>query len=215
MALTRVNGQKYDQGQYFQEGVCFRLSFKWAAVSMFGGDFNYAMDKGGLSIASTKKKFGEYIDFSEKHLADATKNWSDSKVFGDWVAGDVLQAMAYINKWGVKVTDSTHAYGGVTLDKIVDGTASDYMKAANAAGITVVYGYYGYDKGVPAGHATAYSNGRYFDPNYGTYTSSETTAAGIGRDIDAFIADKERTWTQKRFIIYLLGAANPTVKKRA
>lgn len=214
MAMTRVKGQKYDQGQYFQEGVCFRLSFKWAAVSMFGGDFNYAMDKGGLSVASTKKKFGEYIDFSEKLLADTTKTWSDSKVFGDWVAGDVLQAMAYINKWGVKVTDSKHAYGGVTLDKIVDGTASDYMKAANAADITFVYGYYGYDKGSPAGHATAYSKGRYFDPNFGTYTSSETTPEGIGRDIDAFIADKERSWTQKRFIIYLLTASSPTITKR-
>jgi hypothetical protein len=210
MALTIVTS--YSQKRYGR-GVCFRLSFKWAALSLAGGSFNLALDSGGLNVDSTKTKHLEYRTVSAATESDKSYNFLDKASFDAYVDEDGKQAVDYINRWGLHFKGSKSGggkgtlYNGVSVAQMFPGTLTKYFaQTPGAAGLSLVYGYYGHKAGGPAGHAVAYSNGKFFDSNSGIFDCSPPDAAGV--DIDAYVS-KYYTWPPEKFAVFVLAMTPP------
>jgi len=200
--MTRV--ATYKQARYAR-GVCFRLSFKWAALSLVGGEFNMALDNAGLNVASTVGKHVAYRQVSQAKETDPSANFTDKAEFDSYVAEDGKQAADYINKWGLRFKGSKgsggQVYNGVTVAANLSQKLSQYFATESyAADRSLVYGYYGLKASKPAGHAVAFSKGRFFDSNTGVWDCAPPGGAGV--DIDNYIAT-HYPWPTK-FVIFVL-----------
>ncbi|WP_291296455.1 hypothetical protein [Elioraea sp.] len=210
MPLEKLGGLNYSQDRYAKKkggegGVCFRLAFKWAAVNLVGGEFRYALDSHGLNVSKTIKKFNAYATRGGTIPADQKIPWNTPKL-EQFLAEGVWEGLTYINRWGVTFKDRKgKKFGGVSVESVECMTAGAFLAQVNNPKLTFIYTYSGPAKdGVGTGHATAYSGHRYFDPNHGVYSSPAPTAAGIGADIDAFLAAKETDWNPQRFWVFVL-----------
>jgi hypothetical protein len=205
MALSAKPETEYSQGRY-SRGVCFRLSFKWAALSLVGGEFNLAKDSTGLNVDSTKRKHADYRTVSAVKEQDPNYDFTNQQTFDGYVDEDGREATRYINSWGVRFKGSKASghtlYNGISVQARMEETLSHYFARVPAASTqSLVYGYYGTKALKPAGHAVAFSKGKFFDANSGVWLCNPPSAAGT--DIDGYVAQTYALWPRK-FVIFLL-----------
>jgi hypothetical protein len=209
MPLEKIDALSYSQGRFADrhggKGVCFRLAFLWAATHLVGGEFNYALDKKGIDVDSTIREFDAYVAPAAAMIARPGIDWSGDAALHELAGTDAAQAMTFINRWGVSFKDRKgKKYGGVKAKAIKQAKASVFLAERTDARVTFILGYYGRDGGKPMGHATAFSNGRFFDPNHGVYFCRAATPAAMGADIDVHIAQVETAWSPTLFLAYEL-----------
>lgn len=213
MPLEKIDALAYSQDRFAArhdgKGVCFRLAFLWAATNLVGGQFNYALDKKGIDVDSTIKEFDAYVKPSAA-LLSRPQPFAGQQGLRELADVDTAQAMAFINRWGVSFKDRRGtSFGGVKVRRIKEAKAGAFMAELPDANVTFILGYYGYENQKPTGHATAFSNSRFFDPNHGAYFCRATTPAAMGQDIDAHVATVEVGWTPTLFIAYELAETAP------
>ncbi|MCU0985359.1 MAG: hypothetical protein MUC89_10520 [Acetobacteraceae bacterium] len=193
MPLEKIDALSYSQERFANKhggkGVCFRLAFLWAATKLVGGEFNYALDKKGIDVDTTIREFDAYVAPAAAMGARPGVDWLGEAALKELAGTDAAQAMTFINRWGVSFKDRKGTtYGGVKTKAIKEAKASVFLAGCKDADVTFILGYYGREAGKPNGHAVAYSDKRFFDPNHGAYFCNAPTPAAIGADIDAHIA---------------------------
>lgn len=214
MPLEKIDALSYSQDRFVArhdgKGVCFRLAFLWAATNLVGGEFNYALDRKGIDVDSTIREFDAYVAPAAAMIARPGIDWSGDAALHELAGTDAAQAITFINRWGVSFKDRTGTkYGGVKVARSKQARASVILAGRSDALVTFILGYYGREGGKPTGHATAFSNGRFFDPNHGVYFCRAATPAAMGADIDAHIAQVETSWSPTLFITYELAETAP------
>jgi hypothetical protein len=213
MPLEKIDALAYSQDRFAArhdgKGVCFRLAFLWAATSLVGGSFNYALDKKGIDVDSTIKEFDKYVKPAAA-LIGRPEPFVGQHGLRELANVDAAEAMTFVNRWGVSFKDRNGtSFGGVKMRRIKEANAATFMAQLPNPNVTFILGYYGYENQKPTGHATAYSNSRFFDPNHGAYFCRAPNPAVMGQDIDAHVATVEVGWTPSLFIVYELAEAAP------
>ena len=191
------------------KGVCFRLAFLWAATTMVGGQFNDALDKKGMDVDTTIKEFDRFVS-PTVDLMKRPQPFVGEQGLRELANVDTAQAMEFINRWGVSFKHRKGTtFGGVKVRRIKEAKASAFMAELPDVNVTFILGDYGDENQKPTGHATAFSNSRFFDPNHGAYSCRAPTAAAMGQDIDAHVATVDVGWTPTLFIAYELAETKP------
>ncbi|CAO3423590.1 hypothetical protein [Azospirillum endophyticum] len=200
--MTRHNNKLFSKT--VQGGMCFRLSFKWAACRIKGAIFkNY-----DLNVVKSHQKHSQYRVKSK--AVESTADFSQAGVFDQYVMNDIQEAMNYIKEWGMKFTarnggTKTVYNNAVGINKVSMKPVDIYLLQEDSTPLdqhSFIYGFYG-QRGVnPAGHATAFCRGRYFDPNYGEYSFSTNTHAQVGNDILAHV-NLQYSWARHHFVFVL------------
>lgn len=200
-------------GTLATRGLCFRVAAKWAACTMSGGEYRYD----SVNVVKTVGKHRDYRTSSLKTEADMSKDFTQDKTLKDYFEADILEAASYINKWGVKFTgrdgsDGKVVYNGVSTGSPIQQKVEDYLSPhVDVAGLTFVYGFFGRinpsGRVVPAGHATAFSNGRFFDPNYGVYSFAPADGKAVGTEIRHFLSTTYTTWTPVHHVVFAMAKA--------
>jgi len=191
-------------------GICMRLSFKWLACKFFGGVFAY--DETNVKKASEKLDAytREAIDMLRGSDFKGDERFSASK----YVVTDLLQIKAYINKWGIKVTDHVKTvYRNIHCAEAVRAPLHQYVKSRRGtvaqADMALMITFYmlftkqriqaalpkiafaGPDsRKLMAGHAVAYFGGdnTFFDPNYGHFRVEKSSCLDAAQEIETFLA---------------------------
>jgi len=204
-------------------GMCFRLSFKWAACKMRGADFTF-------SEISASTAHGKHSDYrvESKIFEAAHPNMASNQIFGTYVSSDVMNAWTFLNRWGMKFTGRVGGekivYNGcVGVSGISVKPIDIFMKGnkkSSISNMSFIYGVYGREKNLskpgektPAGHAMAFSNGRFFDPNFGEVSFSSDKGGDIGNDILSHIR-RYYPWFSNQYV-FLLENRNGTAVKKA
>ena len=80
------------------KGVCFRLTFKWAACTLVGGQFNFTPSADSVATKHSKYRTGTLAE--EKRLGGDFKDLKDFLAYTkiDWDA-----AHKFVNEWGAQI----------------------------------------------------------------------------------------------------------------
>src|SRR5688572_4828142 len=84
------------------KGICFRLTFKWAACALAGGRFKY-------EEANADKTAAKHTEYRKETLAmekTLEGDFSDSKNFSKYVDLDHKETRRFVKEWGAKFTDA-------------------------------------------------------------------------------------------------------------
>lgn len=187
------------------KGICFRLTFKWAACTLAGGRFKY-------DEANADKTAAKHTEYRKETLAmEATLkgDFSDSQDFAKYVDLDHKETRRFVKQWGAKFTDADkNVFTNLdVLNQTID-PIYDYLKTTKVPGDYAVLGvFYGRNGSSAWGHVVGFCTrgGKsadgpcFFDANSGLweFDSDENFADSIrsyirnvylkgGRTIEAF-----------------------------
>lgn len=155
-------------------GLCFRISWKWAACKAANAPFAYM----GMNAETTAKK---HMAYRVPTLALAPKTDFDSPVqTAHYIATDRDEHMHYMTFWGTAFSDADKGkHIGASPSGLIEKPLEDAMKelgAANMGAYLYVLYWRGQDKAGKSavfGHAVAFSGGAspcFFDSNTAEYT---------------------------------------------
>jgi hypothetical protein len=189
-------------------GICFRVTFKWAACMFFGGEFKYDQ----LNVVKTANK---HVAYRQKTLqaAEKTKDFDDT-TFGSYVDLDGEETLNFINTWGVQIKDAKKTvYQGLYVAQRLKVPLWDYLSSSkNWATETLIQTFYGRkivdSARRPAGHAIAfYGPGPWlFDANDGVYSFDATDGPGIGAEIKDYLETDYTSFPHEKFLLSRLGS---------
>jgi len=159
------------------KGVCFRLTFKWAACTLVGGQFNFTPSADSVATKHSKYRTGTLAE--EKRLGGDFKDLKDFLAYTkiDWDA-----AHKFVNEWGSKFTDANKkVFNNVyVFDQSMDSIREYLLTHPNLAPAAIMVGYYGRraDGKTAWGHVVGYctrgggptkGDPCFFDSNAGVY----------------------------------------------
>lgn len=144
--MTKV--KSFQQGNVIKQvtvqlptkGVCFRLTFKWAACTLVGGQFNFTPNADKVASKHSTYRTGTLA--AEKRLGG---DFSDLKDFLAYTKIDWDAARKYVNEWGAKFTDANKkVFKSVYVFDQSDDSIREYLQAhPNLAPAAVMVGFYG------------------------------------------------------------------------
>ena len=186
-------------------GICFRVVFKWTACAMKGGEFKYDQ----LNVFKTAGKHLQYRTGSMAKENDLGFDFGNPASLRTYIDDDMQEAANYINNWGVLFKDKNKTeYNGVRVsERLNDNIFMNFLGRSDVSDVTFVYGFYGSvsPSGVtlPAGHATGFCRGQFFDPNFGVFEFDSDDPAVIGAEIDAHVK-QYYPWGTKQYAMFML-----------
>ena len=231
--LIKVYEQSH--GKLPTPGVCFRVTFKWAACMLFGGEFNFD----NLNIVSTANK---HVEYRQKTLAIANKVKEEGGEFDDatfegYVNTDGEETLAFINTWGVKIKDKNKTlYHGLCVKKRLKASLWDYLTSSGSSATfsfmggptnwisyltapdnweseTLIQTFYGRKledgKRKPAGHALALHGPKryFFDANAGLFVLESSGTKGVANEIKTYVTNNYSSFSHEKFLLSRLGTS--------
>ncbi|TVT83496.1 hypothetical protein [Pseudomonas sp. H3(2019)] len=167
-------------------GLCFRVTFKWAACNMAGGRFKY--NESEINADKTASKHVAYRQETLRMYAAHNNNLSAS-AFSRYVLLDWHETRDFVNNWGQRIVDADKAvFSGISVFRQRDESIRECLhEIGTGPGVTVLAVFYGHNSNGSAwGHVVAFC-GRgapgtggpcFFDSNYGVYGFSENDDIG-------------------------------------
>jgi hypothetical protein len=202
MGLTPVSGHTLAkfQGKFLghikdpaTRGVCFRLTFKWAAAQCVGGGFNFS-DPTAKRAEST---YGKHVAYRRLTLEAAkTAKFSDDSQFRDYVMLDERETKNYIDLWGKRFKAGGAHHSDVKVVAQQVGGTTTKLESVLTEGVVLVITFYWRDKGgdrTARGHAVALSwlgGPLFFDVNAGEFTFDKKTPLDVAEDVRAHVHTK-------------------------
>jgi len=172
------------------QGVCFRLTFKWAAVTLVGSYFN-----SNPNANKTATKHSQYRDDTLKIEKRLGGDFSSNDEMLAYIETDYLASRAFAEKWSREFTTygSDEKKSGKASIKVLEQNKepiSDYIRKADILeNVAILAGFYGRKTdGKVWGHVVAFCTnggksgyGSFFDSNAGLYDfeSGEDRAEAI------------------------------------
>jgi hypothetical protein len=159
------------------KGVCFRLTFKWAACKLVAGDFNYEPYPNKIATKHSQYRAATLAIFPKKY-----KDLSNNTHYNEYIDTDYRETALYVNTWGKQFKDKNKTtYSGVKV--ISQNKKAIWENELSNSGNAILGIFYGRDKsGVPFGHVIAFAHDitlasmfsvklvpTLFDSNYGEF----------------------------------------------
>lgn len=167
------------------KGVCFRLTFKWAACSLVGGLFNTSPN-----ADKTAAKHCEYRAGTLKEEKRLSGDFSAPEALERYTKIDWDASRRYLNLWGEKFTDANKmVFRNVYVeDQSIDSIREYLQNRPNLGTAAVMAGFYGHraDGKAAWGHVVAFctrggptaDGASFFDSNFGVFEFDENEDKG-------------------------------------
>jgi hypothetical protein len=185
------------------KGICFRVTYKWAACQLLGGEFKYD----ALNIVKTVNKQAAYRQ-KTKDYSDANADLKDAGVLRGFVDLDTQEVVSFINEWGMTVKDAQKTlYQSLVVSEQVREKPWDYMRKGEGwRKETLIIGYYGpsFGTGEAMGHAVALHGPGpvFFDANFGMYEFGTSDPAA---EVEGHVTGYLLAFRPTHFVITKLG----------
>jgi hypothetical protein len=194
------------------KGVCFRITFKWAACMLIGGEFNYTpnADKTATKHSTYRK---ETLAIYPKKYSSLSKDTD----YEEYVSADYRETKTYVDLWGKLFKDKNKTtYSGVSVvDQCKNSIWSLSSFQPDRAYLGIFYGRG--SSGAPFGHVVCLAfdctfddsmeivcKPKFFDSNFGEYEFSKDE--DIAELIKIFIVGRySKNGTIDRFNTLTLG----------
>ena len=153
-------------------GMCFRLTFKWAGCTVYGGTFQYGNANPGKTATKHAQYRGETLAL-EKQYGDDLINHMEEYTLTDW-----NESRKFVSQWAQSFTDANkNKLSAKVVDQSEDSIREYLQQHANLGTVAIMAGFYGRRQGKIFGHVVAYcsvggptANGPcFFDSNTGVY----------------------------------------------
>lgn len=215
--------RKFSQSELIDEsslGICTRITFKWLALEVAGGEFKFEK----LNVKKSAEKMAAYGDPFIQKLCSKDFSSDDRAQAKAYIQEDLESTAKFVNFWGQRVVDakkkefkgiaargsfpiaalSDHIPGKIADWKTFHAIYSFYMKLPASVleeklgtdgkmlstGLAKVEGVK--NRNIMAGHTVGISGSKnqFFDSNFGLYEFAGAEPAAIASEIDEFVKTK-------------------------